>query len=230
MTSILALDAAGAACSAALWRDGGVVSHRFEPMRRGHAERLVPMIEAVMADGATAYADLDRLAVTLGPGGFTGVRIGLATARGLALATGRPLVGVSSFLVLAAAAKAEAPPDGSLVVTIDAKRRDLYLQVFAADLRPRSEPCAIMPAALADVLPPGALVLVGDGAAQAAPALAAAGRGYSLSWAPALVDAARLAELVAAEDSEIAAGGAVVPLYLRSPDVTPAADPAAGRQ
>lgn len=230
MTSILALDAAGAACSAALWRDGGVVSHRFEPMRRGHAERLVPMIEAVMADGATAYADLDRLAVTLGPGGFTGVRIGLATARGLALATGRPLVGVSSFLVLAAAAKAEAPPDGSLVVTIDAKRRDLYLQVFAADLRPRSEPCAIMPAALADVLPPGALVLVGDGAAQAAPALAAAGRGYSLSRAPALVDAARLAELVAAEDSEIAAGGAVVPLYLRPPDVTPAADPAAGRQ
>jgi tRNA threonylcarbamoyladenosine biosynthesis protein TsaB len=147
MTSILALDAAGAACSAALWRDGRVVASRFEPMRRGHAERLVPMIDAVMADGAAAYAELDRLAVTLGPGGFTGVRIGLATARGLALATGRPLVGVSNFLVLAAAATAEVPPDGSLVVAIDAKRRDFYLQVFAADLRPCAEPCAILPAA-----------------------------------------------------------------------------------
>jgi tRNA threonylcarbamoyladenosine biosynthesis protein TsaB len=230
MTSILALDAAGAACSAALWRDGRVVASRFEPMRRGHAERLVPMIDAVMADGAAAYAELDRLAVTLGPGGFTGVRIGLATARGLALATGRPLVGVSNFLVLAAAATAEVPPDGSLVVAIDAKRRDFYLQVFAADLRPCAEPCAILPAALADLLPPGPLVLVGDGAAQAAPAVAAAQREFSLSRAPALVDAARLAELVASKDFDVAADGPVAPLYLRPPDVTTAADPAAGRR
>ncbi len=105
-SSILAMDTAGGACSAALWRNGQVVASRFELLRRGHAERLVPMIEAVMAEGAMAYADLDCLAVTLGPGGFTGVRIGLATARGLALACGRPLVGVSNFQVLATAAKA----------------------------------------------------------------------------------------------------------------------------
>ncbi len=230
MTSILAMDAAGAACSAALWRDGRVVAGRFEPMRRGHAERLVPMIEAVMADAAMAYADLDRLAVTLGPGGFTGVRIGLATARGLSLATGRPLVGVSNFLVLAAAAKAEAPADGSLVATIDAKRRDLYLQVFGPDLRPRGEPCAILPAALAAALPPGPLLLVGDGAAQAAPALAAAGRAFDLARAPTVVDAARLAELVASQGSALAAGGPIAPLYLRPPDVTPAPGPPSGRR
>lgn len=228
-TSILAMDAAGAACSAALWRDGRVVARRFELMRRGHAERLVPMIEAVMAEGATAYADLDRLAVTLGPGGFTGVRIGLATARGLALACGRPLVGVSNFLVLAAAAEADGPPDGSLVVAIDAKRQDLYVQVFAARLRPRSGPRSILPEQLPGALPPGPLVLVGDGVAQVVPALTAARRSFSRSEAPAVVDAARLAELVASGKPGVAAAGAVEPLYLRPPDVTPARRASAGR-
>lgn len=226
-TSILAMDTAGAACSAALWRDGRVVARRFELIRRGHAERLVPMIEAVMAEGATAYAELDRLAVTLGPGGFTGVRIGLATARGLALASGRPLVGVSSFLVLAAAA-ADVPPEGSLAVTIDAKRQDLYLQVFGADLRPRGDPRSILPEELADFLPPGPLVLVGDGAAQAAPGLVAAKRRFILSKAPAVVDAARLAELVATEDPAVVAAWPVEPLYLRPPDVTPAGKASVG--
>jgi tRNA threonylcarbamoyladenosine biosynthesis protein TsaB len=227
--SILAMDTAGAACSAALWRDGRVVASRFELMRRGHAERLVPMIEAVMAEGDMAYAGLDRLAVTLGPGGFTGVRIGLATARGLALASGRPLVGVSSFLVLATAAKTEVPPDGCLAVTIDAKRRDLYVQAFAADLGPRTDPRAVLPEELADFLPPGPLVLVGDGAAQALPSLEAAGRRFSLSKAPGVVDAARLAELVASQRPGVHAAKAAEPLYLRPPDVTPAGKASAGR-
>ncbi|MDX1421750.1 MAG: tRNA (adenosine(37)-N6)-threonylcarbamoyltransferase complex dimerization subunit type 1 TsaB [Kiloniellales bacterium] len=220
--SILAMDAAGAACSAALWRDGRVVAGRFEPMRRGHAERLVPMIEAVMAEAGARYADVDRLAVTLGPGGFTGVRIGLATAQGLALASGRPLVGVSNFLVLAAAARTEAPAEGSLAVAIDAKRQDFYLQIFAADLRPRGEPRSIWPEELAEAVPPGPLLLVGDGAPQAGPALAAAGRQFRLAAAPAVADAARLAELVAADVSGALAAAPVEPLYLRPPDVTPA--------
>lgn len=223
-STILAMDTAGAACSAALWRYGRVAAGRFERMRRGHAERLVPMIEAVMAEAATAYSDLDCVAVTLGPGGFTGVRIGLATARGLALASGRPLLGVSNFRVLAAGARAEAPPDGSVAVTIDAKRRDLYVQAFSADLRPRTDPVAILPEALADFLPPGPLVLVGDGALQATPSLTAAGRTFTLSKVPAVVDAARLAELVASDRSGELAACPVAPLYLRPPDVTPAAN------
>ncbi|HEX9770629.1 MAG TPA: tRNA (adenosine(37)-N6)-threonylcarbamoyltransferase complex dimerization subunit type 1 TsaB [Kiloniellales bacterium] len=221
-SSILAMDSAGGACSAALWRGGRVVAGRFELMRRGHAERLVPMIEAVMAEGAMSYADLGCVAVTLGPGGFTGVRIGLATARGLALACGRPLVGVSNFLVLAAAAKTDAPPDGSLAVVIDAKRRDLYVQAFAADLRPRTDPRSILPEALAEFLPPGPLVLVGDGVAQATASLDAAGRAYALSRAPGVVDAARLAELVASRELGAAVAASPEPLYLRPPDATPA--------
>ncbi|RMD63862.1 MAG: tRNA (adenosine(37)-N6)-threonylcarbamoyltransferase complex dimerization subunit type 1 TsaB, partial [Alphaproteobacteria bacterium] len=103
---MLALDAAGAACSAALWRDGAVRARRFEVMSRGQAERLVPMIQDVMAAAGQAYAALDAVAVACGPGGFTGVRIALATARGLALAQHLPLVGVSSFEAVAAAVPA----------------------------------------------------------------------------------------------------------------------------
>ena len=100
---LLALDTAGTACSAAVWCAGKVRARRFEVMARGQSERLVPMIEAVMSEAGIAYGALDAVAVTLGPGGFTGVRIGLATARALALAWARPIIGVSNFEALAAA-------------------------------------------------------------------------------------------------------------------------------
>jgi len=221
-SSILAMDTAGAGCSAALWRDGRIVASQFELMRRGHAERLLPMIEAVMGEGALAYADLDCLAVTTGPGGFTGVRIGLATARGLALACRRPLVGVSNFRVLASTARADAPSDGCLAVIIDAKREDLYVQAFAPDLQQRTEPLSVRPEDLAKVLPSGPLVLVGDGVAQAVPFLQAQHRRFTLSDASGVVDAERLAELVASEDRGPVRSGAAEPLYLRPPDATPA--------
>ena len=231
--SILAMDTAGGACSAALWRDGALAARRFEALQRGHAERLLPMIEAVMAEGGLGgglgYGDLDGLAVTLGPGGFTGVRIGLAAARGLALACGRPLVGASNFRVLASAARAEIPADGSLAAVIDAKRRDLYVQAFAADLRPRGDPLSVLPEALPEALPAGPLVLVGDGTAQAVPALEAAGRPFALAAARGATDAADLAALVAAEGLEALAAQPVEPIYLRPPDATPAKELAKDR-
>ena len=214
------MDTAGGACSAALWRDGRVVARRLELMERGQSERLVPMIEAVMAEGDLAYVGLDRLAVTTGPGGFTGVRIGLATARGLALACGRPLIGVSSFRVLAYAARKEVATDGSLVVVIDAKRRELYVQAFDASLAQLTQPASLTPEQLADFLPEGPLVLVGDAVAQAGPALAAAKRAFILAETPGSVDAAWLAELAATGDGINVDGAAAEPIYLRPPDVT----------
>ena len=215
---LLAFDCAGAACSAAYWQDGTVRVRRHEAMTRGHAERLVPMIEEVMAEAATAYAELDAIAVTCGPGGFTGLRIGLATARGLALASERPLIGVSNFEALAAAVPAEERGGRHLVVLIDAKRADCYVQVFAADGRRASEPAAAAPADLDVKLPAGPLLLVGDAVAQAREALTAAGRDVRESRAPGLADAAVLAEVAATGDRR-----ALVepkPIYLRPPDVT----------
>ncbi|MCH7931874.1 MAG: tRNA (adenosine(37)-N6)-threonylcarbamoyltransferase complex dimerization subunit type 1 TsaB, partial [Proteobacteria bacterium] len=93
--NVLALDTATAACSVALWSDGTVLAQRFATMARGHAEALMPMVEAVMAEAGLAFADLDLVATTVGPGTFTGLRVGLAAARGLALAGGLPIVGVT---------------------------------------------------------------------------------------------------------------------------------------
>jgi tRNA threonylcarbamoyl adenosine modification protein YeaZ len=103
MVSVLGLDATGSACSAALLRDDRALAHRFAAMERGQAEALVPMIASVLAEAALPVAALDLIAVTVGPGAFTGVRIGLAAARGLALASGVPALGVTSFAAVAAA-------------------------------------------------------------------------------------------------------------------------------
>ena len=100
---VLAIDTALEACSAAILdteREDGVTS-RSLPMVRGHAEALVPLIAAVMSEANVGFAELDRIAVTVGPGSFTGIRIGLATARGIAHATGARVIGVTGFEAVA---------------------------------------------------------------------------------------------------------------------------------
>ncbi len=217
---LLAFDTAGTACSCALWRDGEILARRFEAMARGQSERLVPMIEAVMTEAGVAYGALDAVAVTLGPGGFTGVRIGLATARALALACARPVIGISSFEAAAAAVPEAERRGRSMAVLIDAKRRDLYAQAFSADLAPLTEPRAIAPEALDGFLPQGPLILAGDAAAQGDAALRPAGRDLLAASAPGHVDAVRVAELAAGRPCPPPDAPPPRPIYLRGPDVT----------
>ncbi len=240
---LLAFDTAGTACSAAIWRDGAVRARRFEAMSRGQSERLVPMIQAVMAEAGVAYPALDAIAVTRGPGGFTGVRIGLATARALALACARPVIGVSNFEAVAAAVPEDARTGRSLVVVIDAKRSDLYVQAFgavpgaapeaapgaapAADSAPVTLARAIAPADLSAFLPPGPLLLAGDAVEVALAALEAAGREVVAAAAPGQADAGRVAALAAARPLPEAGAPPPDPIYLRGPDVTLAPPPRA---
>jgi len=106
--TILAVDTSEAYCSAAVLR-GGESFCLQEKLGRGHAERLIPMVEELLAEAGIGYSDLDKIAVTTGPGTFTGLRIGLSVARGLALAQNIPCIGLSSLMVLAQQAKFEGP-------------------------------------------------------------------------------------------------------------------------
>lgn len=214
---VLAIDSALTACSVAVLVDGRLAAHRFEPMARGHAERLLPMVREAVAEARLGFADFDLFAVTVGPGHFTGLRVGLAAAQGLALAWGRPLAGVTTLEAVAVAA---AVPAGGrpLVVALESKREDLYVQVFVGE-RALDRPMALAPERVADwAWPPGELALAGDGAARLQPFLAVAGL-RSLSLGRDTPDAAAVARLAAGRHGTAAALPAE-PLYLRPPDVT----------
>jgi len=128
---VLAIDTALEACSAAILdtdrRDG--VTSRSLPMVRGHAEALVPLIAAVMSEANVEFTELDRIAVTIGPGSFTGLRVGVAAARGIALATGKPAVGLTTLAALAAPFF-EADESRPLLAVIDARHERVYMQLF----------------------------------------------------------------------------------------------------
>ena len=115
-------------------RDGALRAAEYRALRHGHAEALFPMIERVMAEAGLAPSQLDAVAAAIGPGGFTGIRVGLAAAHGIALAVGARLVGISSFAAVAArlAAVGDAGCE-TLLVALDSRRADLYVQLFARD-------------------------------------------------------------------------------------------------
>jgi len=127
---VLALDTALAACSAAvLDTRHGILASASVPMQRGHAEALLPLINQVMDDAGVAFSDLDRIAVTVGPGSFTGLRVGVSAARGIALSARKPAVGVTTLAAFAAPALVLA--QGTLVLAaIDARHNQFYVQTF----------------------------------------------------------------------------------------------------
>ena len=137
----LALDTALDACSVALALRGDALGHQTNAIHligrsinlgRGHAEHLMSELEQVLAAANVAYADLTRLAVTVGPGSFTGLRVGLATARSLALALDIPLIGTSTLEALALTAQ-NTTSDSPLAVLIDARRDQIYGQLFTLE-------------------------------------------------------------------------------------------------
>lgn len=218
-SSILALDTTGRSCSAAVWHDGRLAARRSDIMERGQSERLVPMVEEVMGEAALAFSSLDAVAVTLGPGGFTGVRIGLAAAQGFALAWDLPLLGVSSFEAVAHSVSSDARAGRNLAVLLESKRDDFFLQLFNSDLEPTSQAAAVPSGGLSAALPGGPLLLAGDAATRAR-SLLAERQDLDFATAGDTIDAAAVARLATSRPLPADKALRPAPLYLRAPDVT----------
>jgi tRNA threonylcarbamoyladenosine biosynthesis protein TsaB len=224
--NILAFDTCLGAVSAAASRrgpEGALLCQAYEVRAAGHAERLMPMIAEVMDGAGLAFSQLDRLAVTLGPGGFTGVRVGIAAARGLAFAAGKPVVAATSLAVMAHRAEemlaGMGEPLGTrrLMVAVDARRGALFVQSFAAGAVETAAAQLITPSEAARSLGPEGGVVVGSGAMAVAAAAAAAG----VTADPRFADLQPHAGNLAAMAARLAPVSPVRPLYLRLPDVRP---------
>ncbi|HEX2114095.1 MAG TPA: tRNA (adenosine(37)-N6)-threonylcarbamoyltransferase complex dimerization subunit type 1 TsaB [Alphaproteobacteria bacterium] len=221
---LLAFDCATIRCSAAVWDEGTIRAHVASETPHGATEVLVPMLDRVLAEAAIGLQDVDRLGVTVGPGHFTGLRAGLAVARGLVLATGLPAVAITTLEAVAAATDPTARRNRAVVVAIDSKRAEPYLQIFDEALSPLSAPVAgeIDDFVASHRLPSGILV-AGDAGPRLAAALRRAGHDLELARSDPQPDAAVVAALAA---TRAPVDGPLRPFYLHPPAVKlPAAAP-----
>jgi tRNA threonylcarbamoyladenosine biosynthesis protein TsaB len=219
---VLAIDTALDACAAGVLdtEAGQLIAHETLPMKRGHAEALMPLIARVMKESGLPFAALDRIAVTTGPGSFTGLRVGLSAARGIGLAAGKPVVGLTTLSAYAAPVVSEGG-ENSIISAIDARHDQIYFQVVSHDgsslVRPKVAPIA--EAFVASRF--GAPHLVGNAAAILAerwPSDAPPPFNVEALTAP---DITWVAWLGAAVDPATAPPK---PFYLRAPDARPSQD------
>jgi tRNA threonylcarbamoyladenosine biosynthesis protein TsaB len=231
---ILAFDTATSSCSAAVWQDGEIVAYRHKTMARGHAEHLMGMVSDVLKEAGVGFPDLNLLAVTNGPGGFTGLRVGLAAARGISFAGDLACIGVSTLEVVANCVSF-AERDGALVLAaIDTKREDIYAQVFTnvsvgSGLHPVGKSKAILPKNLANFLCIRGssqsnlidkIVVIGDATVRAIAALRDSGIDSVAGTATFACDARGVAKLAATRSIVETSAESLRPLYLRPPDAT----------
>jgi len=220
---VLAFDATGFACSVAVAAGETVLARDRLATRYGHAERLLPMIDDAIRRASLLPSAIDLIGTTVGPGSFTGIRVSLSAARGIALATRARLIGVSGFEAVAAEiARPVGRTPGYLLIALESRREDLYIQIFDGAGGPRSEPKAVMPALLRTVLNESIgeapVSVAGDAAERAASALSRRpGVAVIEASAP---DAAGVLRAVRRRWRAGERGGKPLPLYLRAPGVT----------
>jgi tRNA threonylcarbamoyladenosine biosynthesis protein TsaB len=216
---VMAIDTALAACSVAVIdvERGGILAHESRQMERGHAEAIMPMIARVMSEANLDFSELDRLAVTIGPGSFTGLRVGVSAARGIALAAGKPIVALTTLASFAA--PHIATDDGSpLLSAIDARNDKVYMQLVGRGGR------AIIPPRIAGLREAVRIAaglptrIVGSGASL-----------IQSAWEPGSPPPLFVETTPAPDIDWVARLGAVAiettanpkPLYLRNPDARP---------
>ncbi len=219
---ILAIDTALDACAAALLDTAStkVIAQESQPMKRGHAEALMPLIARVMKESGVAFDALNRIAVTTGPGSFTGLRVGLSAARGIALAAGKPVVGVTTLTAYAAPVVSESG-EAPIISAIDARHDHVYLQVVSGNGSALVTPRVASVAEALEAISFGAPHLVGNAANILAEC-----------WPTDVPQPVKIDPMPAPDIIWIAWLGAAVdpatalarPFYLRAPDAKPPKD------
>ena len=221
---MLALDSAGTGCSVVVAAGDNVLAAERCTAAHGQAERLLPIVDAVMRKSGLSSLALDIVGTTIGPGSFTGIRVGLAAVRGIALSTGARSVGVTGFEAVAAGLNPRADERGTgfLLVALESRREDLYVQLFDCAHRPLGEPTAAMPAGLAKALSgligKAPLLVAGDAAQRAANMLLP--RSGTIVVEGSGPEAAGVLRAVLRRVRGNESLPTPLPLYLRSPDVT----------
>lgn len=206
---ILSIDSSGSNCSVCIWRDGTVLSQISEQMERGQDQRLIPLVLYTLKQANTSFDQLDRIAVTRGPGSFTGLRIGLAAARGMGLAADKPVIGIDRFSIFREQIK---QPNKNLLVIINSKRKELFCQFYFTS-GSISEPTMMSPEEIQIFLKDNPeTIITGDVLEFNLP-------NFLPATEPEVVTCALLASNAAIDDQATLAR----PLYIRPPDVTVAA-------
>jgi len=213
---VLIVDTALGACTAGVVENGRVLGLRSELMTKGHQERLAGMVRDAVADAAGGFGVIDRIGVTVGPGSFTGLRVGLAFAQGLGAALDRPVVGVSTLDALAASSDGT----GLVAAVIDARRGQVYARLFRDGVAQGAAEALSLEAATDLIL---------DVAAGTRPGLVGSGAAVLVETFPERLERAETAPLVAPSPEALARLAAAAdpavalpaPLYLRAPDATP---------
>ena len=169
----LAIDTSGSLCAAGVFSGKDELARTVLDLGRGHSEKVIDTCAAALAEASARWVDLGLIAVTVGPGSFTGVRTGVAAARGLGLSLGIPARGVTTLESVALGVDVRSNP---YAVALDARRGEVYLQSFKANGDPAAPPLLLSPENAVDTLPPGIVEIVGSGAVALVQAAAERGR------------------------------------------------------
>ncbi len=212
---ILSIDTSHGICSTALAENGKLISVKTDPEPSRQAERLFLNIDDILKENQLTYIDINAIAADIGPGSFTGVRIGLAATRGIALAANIPVIGVTGFEALVYAAKHQGIIDDLLVV-LDARRGQVFAQFFSNDAN--SEELLLDYSEITEILPNKNITIIGDGAALVEPILQNHNINYSVIDNLKIPDAGMVAMAAFEKINSGNYSKNPAPLYIRKPD------------
>ncbi|MEE2996990.1 MAG: tRNA (adenosine(37)-N6)-threonylcarbamoyltransferase complex dimerization subunit type 1 TsaB [Pseudomonadota bacterium] len=218
MRKILSIDTSADFCAVAIVRDGSPLANESVSMFRGHAEALIPMVQKVCADACTSPSDIDLIGVTIGPGSFTGVRTGIAAARGFALAADCPAVGVSSLHTAAASIASNGLHP--ILVVLDTRRADYFVQLFGPETTPINAPSVMDAGGISGLIQRYHPFVIGNAVSRLLEEQCIANIGdfdvFSGDGVPDPVSVASIAEKILESRGE--SSDTLTPLYLKPPE------------